>query len=87
MRAGPCFHDDYLPAFNLPGVELVDTDGKGIQRITPKGIVVRTWPEACSVADLVHLSRGYARPSCAALPVVFRSDHPSTRSTCINQFY
>ena len=42
VRAGPCFHDDYLPAFNLPGVELVDTDGKGIQRITPKGIVVRT---------------------------------------------
>ena len=36
----PAFHDEYLPAFNLPSVELVDTDGKGIERITAKGVVV-----------------------------------------------
>ena len=30
----PCFHDDYLQAFNLPSVHLVDTDGKGVERIT-----------------------------------------------------
>lgn len=35
----PCFHDDYLPAFNRPNVELVDTDGRGIDRITRTGIV------------------------------------------------
>ncbi len=35
-----CFHDEYLPAFNQPNVHLVDTDGKGVQLITEKGIVV-----------------------------------------------
>ena len=36
----PCFHDDYLPTFNRPNVELVDTDGKGVDRITETGVVV-----------------------------------------------
>ena len=35
----PCFHDDYLPAFNQPNVTLVDTDGQGVERVTPKGLV------------------------------------------------
>jgi cation diffusion facilitator CzcD-associated flavoprotein CzcO len=35
-----CFHDDYLPAFNQPNVHLVDTDGKGVQQIDERGIVV-----------------------------------------------
>jgi cation diffusion facilitator CzcD-associated flavoprotein CzcO len=35
----PCFHDEYLDTFNLESVTLVDTDGKGIDRITPTGIV------------------------------------------------
>ena len=36
----PCFHDEYLQAFNEPGTTLVDTDGKGVERVTPKGLVV-----------------------------------------------
>jgi cation diffusion facilitator CzcD-associated flavoprotein CzcO len=36
----PCFHDEYLQAFNEPGTKLVDTDGKGVERITEKGVVV-----------------------------------------------
>jgi cation diffusion facilitator CzcD-associated flavoprotein CzcO len=35
----PCFHDAYLQAFNTPGTHLVDTDGKGVERITENGIV------------------------------------------------
>jgi len=35
-----CFHDEYLPAFNLPNVHLVDTDGHGVERITATGAVV-----------------------------------------------
>tara|TARA_B110000438_G_C15819826_1_gene653834 strand:- start:638 stop:2521 length:1884 start_codon:yes stop_codon:yes gene_type:complete len=35
----PCFHDEYLPTFNLPNVTLVDTDGRGLDQITEKGIV------------------------------------------------
>jgi cation diffusion facilitator CzcD-associated flavoprotein CzcO len=36
----PCFHDAYLQAFNTPGTHLVDTDGKGVERITENGVVV-----------------------------------------------
>ena len=36
----PCFHDEFLAAFNLPSVHLVDTDGHGVERITPAGVVV-----------------------------------------------
>ena len=35
----PCFHDEYLQAFNEPSTHLVDTDGKGVERITPTGVV------------------------------------------------
>jgi cation diffusion facilitator CzcD-associated flavoprotein CzcO len=35
----PCFHDEYLQAFNVPGTHLVDTDGKGVERITEKSVV------------------------------------------------
>jgi cation diffusion facilitator CzcD-associated flavoprotein CzcO len=36
----PCFHDEYLQAFNSPDTHLVDTDGKGVQQITATGVVV-----------------------------------------------
>ena len=35
----PCFHDSYLQAFNLPSAHLVDTDGRGVERITAKGVM------------------------------------------------
>ena len=35
----PCFHDDYLPTFNRANVSLIDTDGRGVERITEKGVV------------------------------------------------
>jgi cyclohexanone monooxygenase len=35
----PCFHDEYLPTFNLPNVTLVDTDGRGLDKMTEKGIM------------------------------------------------
>jgi cyclohexanone monooxygenase len=35
----PCFHDEYLDAFNRPNVTLVDTKGRGVERITETGIV------------------------------------------------
>lgn len=34
----PCFHDEYLLAYNEPGTHLIDTDGKGVQRIDETGI-------------------------------------------------
>lgn len=35
----PCFHDDYLDTFNRDNVTLVDTKGRGVERITEKGVV------------------------------------------------
>ncbi len=35
----PCFHDDYLAAFNRPNVTLVNTEGRGVERITETGVV------------------------------------------------
>ncbi len=34
----PTFHDEYLPAFNLPHVHLVDCAPTGIREITPRGV-------------------------------------------------
>ena len=36
----PCFHDSYLQAYNEPGTHLVDTDGKGVERITETAVLV-----------------------------------------------
>lgn len=36
----PCFHDDYLATFNRPNVHLIDTKGRGVDRITRRGAVV-----------------------------------------------
>ena len=36
----PCFHDDYLGTFDRPNVTLVDTQGRGVERITKRGVVV-----------------------------------------------
>jgi len=47
----PCFHDQYLQAFNEPGTYLVDTDGKGVEKITENGIVVagKEYPLDCVI--------------------------------------
>ncbi len=34
----PCFHDEYLQAYNSPNAHLVDTDGKGVERIDDTGV-------------------------------------------------
>jgi cation diffusion facilitator CzcD-associated flavoprotein CzcO len=36
----PCFHDEYLDTFNRPNVTLVDTQGRGVDHATKKGVVV-----------------------------------------------
>ncbi len=33
----PCFHDEYLQAYNEPNTRLVDTDGQGVERIDETG--------------------------------------------------
>ena len=47
----PCFHDDYLDAFNNPAVELVDTQGQGVKEFTRHGIVAdgKEYPVDCVI--------------------------------------
>ena len=47
----PCFHDTYLQSFNADSVHLVDTDGKGVERITATGVVVagKEYPVDCII--------------------------------------
>ncbi|HVE93748.1 MAG TPA: NAD(P)/FAD-dependent oxidoreductase, partial [Acidimicrobiales bacterium] len=37
----PCFHDEYLQSFNEPSTRLIDTDGKGVERITETSVVAQ----------------------------------------------
>ncbi|KAL3462190.1 hypothetical protein BJX64DRAFT_277287 [Aspergillus heterothallicus] len=52
----PTFSDVYLQTFNRRNVHLVDTDGKGPETITPRGIVVagKEYP-----VDIIIFSTGY----------------------------
>ena len=51
MCKRPCFHDEYLPSFNRPNVHLIDTDGHGVERITPTGVVAEgvEYPVDCLI--------------------------------------
>ena len=51
MCKRPCFHDEYLPSFNRPNVYLIDTDGRGVERITLTGVVAEgvEYPVDCLI--------------------------------------
>jgi cyclohexanone monooxygenase len=52
----PLYSDDFLQAFNRDNVELVDTDGRGVERITGSGVVAGgvEYP-----ADCIILATGF----------------------------
>ncbi|EXJ92917.1 hypothetical protein A1O3_01473 [Capronia epimyces CBS 606.96] len=64
----PGFHDDYLEAFNRPNVHLIDTAGKGVDRMTGAGFVANGEETA---VDLFIFSTGYE---------TFRAGDPSSRA-------
>lgn len=47
----PTFNDEYLPAFNRPNVDLIDTDGRGLERFTSSGFVFdgKEYPVDCVI--------------------------------------
>lgn len=62
----PCFHDEYLQTFNRGNVTLVDTDGRGIERVTERGVVVqgREYPLDCLIfATGFEVATSYAQRS------------------------
>ncbi|KAF7553245.1 hypothetical protein G7Z17_g3753 [Cylindrodendrum hubeiense] len=52
----PTFNDSYLTSFNQPNVTLIDTDGKGLEGYTERGILCRG--EEIEI-DLLILSTGF----------------------------
>jgi cation diffusion facilitator CzcD-associated flavoprotein CzcO len=62
----PCFHDDYLATFNRPNVALVDTEGRGVERITETGVIangVAHEIDCLIYATGFEVGTGYARRS------------------------
>ncbi|KAF1837871.1 FAD/NAD(P)-binding domain-containing protein [Decorospora gaudefroyi] len=61
----PTFSDEYLEAFNKANVHLINTDGKGIDKVTPKGVVAngQEYP-----IDILILSTGYRSPGAGGDP-------------------
>ncbi|RMZ68336.1 flavin-binding monooxygenase-like family [Pyrenophora seminiperda CCB06] len=47
----PCFHDGYLSAFNQDNVHLVDTQGKGVERVSETCVYAggKDWPLDCII--------------------------------------
>lgn len=61
----PCFHDEYLQSFNYPNVHLIDTDGKGLDSLTPTAAVANgtEYP-----LDLLVFSTGYRTSGAGTAP-------------------
>ena len=57
----PTFSDEYLQTFNRSNVTLVDTDGKGVERVKPHAIIVPGGKEYS--LDVLVLATGYRTPS------------------------
>ncbi|PKY00831.1 monooxygenase [Aspergillus campestris IBT 28561] len=52
----PTFHDEYLEAFNRANVHLIDTDGRGVDRIAETGIVAN---RTTHQLDVIVFSTGF----------------------------
>ncbi|KAK2602122.1 hypothetical protein N8I77_008681 [Diaporthe amygdali] len=66
----PTFSDEYLQAFNLPNVHLIDTDGRGVESATEKGLVFdgKEYP-----LDVLVLSTGFISTSAGGGDPALRS--------------
>ena len=60
----PTFHDEYLPAFNSANVQLVDTEGQGIEALTSNGFKVLGKEYE---ADVIVWGTGYGNPLTESL--------------------
>ncbi|MCW3838125.1 flavin-containing monooxygenase [Sphingomonas canadensis] len=52
----PLYSDEYLPVFNRPNVSLIDTDGRGVERLTENGLVANDQEFA---VDLIIFATGF----------------------------
>jgi cyclohexanone monooxygenase len=69
----PSFHDEFLKTFNRPNVTLVDTDGKGVERITERGVVAKGVEyEVDGLIFATGFEYGTELTSSASFPIVGR---------------
>ncbi|KAI1097512.1 FAD/NAD(P)-binding domain-containing protein [Jackrogersella minutella] len=66
----PTFSDTYLESFNEPHVHLIDTNGKGIESVTPQGLVANGQEIPL---DVIIFSTGYESPALSGA-------NPATRA-------
>jgi cyclohexanone monooxygenase len=81
----PCFHDEYLQTFNRPNVTLVDTKGRGVERITEKGAVVAgvEYPLDCLIyATGFEVGTDYAAPATRSTGGTASRSRRSGRTAC-----
>jgi cation diffusion facilitator CzcD-associated flavoprotein CzcO len=72
----PCFHDEYLQTYNRPNVTLVDTDGKGVESLTARGVVAngKEYPVDCLIfATGFEVGTSYTRR--AGYEIIGRGGH------------
>jgi len=72
----PAFHDEFLPAFNLPHVRLVDTAPLGVREINKKGVVHdgRQYP-----LDVLIYATGFQWMATATFDMIIGRDGQSLR--------
>ena len=70
----PLYSDDYLESFNNPSVTLVDTDGRGVERITETGLVANgVHYEVDGIIVATGFQVGAYEPKTATYPIVGRT--------------
>jgi len=57
----PCFHDEYLDTFNRDNVTLVDTHGRGVERMTERGSSSTAWNTSSTASCTQRGSRSAPR--------------------------
>ncbi|SDR15874.1 flavin-containing monooxygenase [Actinopolyspora saharensis] len=66
----PTFNDEYYPAFNRPDVTLVDTGGRGVERITERGPVSHGVEyEVDCIVFATGFQVGGSHPAASGLPL------------------
>ena len=70
----PLYSDDYLESFNNPNVTLVDTDGRGVERITETGLVANgVHYEVDAIVVATGFQVGAYEPKTASYPIIGRT--------------
>jgi cation diffusion facilitator CzcD-associated flavoprotein CzcO len=70
----PLYADDYIQCFNERSVKLIDTEGRGVERITETGLIANGQHYE---VDCIVIASGFQvgayQPNCATFPIIGRT--------------